>query len=243
MLILLWTACAAPTPSGPFSHSLWTQTLSTYVDSAGKVDYKGLQQHRDGIDAYLAKIAASSPRIHPERFPTRDDQLAYYLNAYNAYVIEGVINRPGLKSVNQSRWMLLSFFYLTQVTVGNKWMSLHYLENDIIRDGFGDPRIHFALNCDSVGCPRLPQEAFVPERLEQQLEAGTLEFCRDPSKVYVDGTMLMVSQIFEWYQGDFESAGGVVAFVRRYRPDLPADLSPGYIPYDWGLIAQEGREP
>ncbi len=243
MLLLLWTACAAPVPSGSFSHELWTQTLATFVDSKGRVDYKGLQQHRDGIDAYTAQVAASSPRLHPERFPRREDQLAYYLNAYNAYAIQGVIDRPGLQSVNQSRWMLFSFFYLTQVTVGQKWMSLHYLENDIIRNIFGDPRIHFALNCDSVGCPRLPQEAFEPDRLEQQLEAGTLEFCQDPEKVRVEGSSLKVSQIFEWYGGDFDTSGGVVAFILHYRPDLPPDLSLGYIPYDWALIAQEGRGP
>ncbi|HNH49250.1 MAG TPA: DUF547 domain-containing protein [Myxococcota bacterium] len=243
MLLLLWTACAAPTPTGPFSHVLWTETLAAYVDAKGRVDYKGLQEHREGIDAYVALVAASSPALHPERFPTRNEKLAYYLNAYNAYAIQGVIDRPGLKGVNQSRWMMFSFFYLTQVTVGQKWMSLHGLENDVIRSQFPDPYVHFALNCNSVGCPRLPQEAFVPERLPEQLEAAALEFCQDPGKVQVEGTLLKVSQIFEWYGSDFDTAGGVVAFIRNYRPDLPADLSLSYIPYDWTLIAQEGREP
>ncbi len=256
VLMLYLAACAAvPAPPiveipapGAFPHRRWTVVLERFVDDAGRVDYKGLQQDRIGIDGYTARIAAISPESHPELFPSRADQLAYWINAYNALAITGVIDRPGLQSVNASKIVLTDFFYLTRYPVGGKKYALATIENSIVRPGFNDPRTHFALNCDSVGCPRLPREAFEPARLDAQLDQYSREFVTDPAKVRVEdvpgkGRTIMISQIFEWYAGDFTGSGGPVGFINLHGGDVPTDLPVGYIPYDWSLIAQEGRGP
>lgn len=243
MIWLLWACQQSPRPApapGAFPHVQWTQILQKSVDTVGRVDYKGLQEHPEELRAYTALLAAYGPDNHPELFPDRTDQLAYWLNAYNANVIAGVVDWPGLISVGQDKITQTRFFYLSFYEIGGSYYSLHGLENDVIRAQFQDPRVHFALNCDSMGCPRLPQEAFVPERLEQQLDAAALEFVNNPQKVRVEGNTLYVSQIFEWYAGDFKE--GIEAFIRARR-ELPPGLTIAYIPYDWSLIAQEGRGP
>jgi hypothetical protein len=235
-----------PAP-GAFPHDAWTAILQKYVNAAGLVDYKGIQQDRTGIDAYTALLAQVSPESNPEIFPSSDDKLAYWINAYNANAITGVINRPGLTSVNENSVTLAKFFYTTKYKYGGKKYSLYAVENSIVRPQFQDPRVHFALNCDSGGCPRLPQEAFNSSTLQAQLEAATLEFVTNPAKVRVEGegadTKVMISQIFEWYADDFKAAGGAVAFINAHGGSVPLNAPVVFIPYDWSLIAQEGRGP
>jgi hypothetical protein len=165
--------------------------------------------------------------------------MAYYLNAYNALAITGVIDRPGLGSVHD---MPVRFFFFTRYQLGGDQLDLYRLENQVVRP-LGDPRIHFALNCQSVGCPKLPREAFHPERVEAQLDAATREFVSNPDKVRVEGNTVKASQIFEWYLDDFEGDGGLEGFLLKYGIDVPADASIEWIEYDWSLIAQEGRGP
>lgn len=239
------TAGAAPIVEKPapgaFPHALLSQVLGKYVNEEGKVDYKSLAGDRATLDAYLGFVAATSPKQDPSLFPTRQDQEAYWLNAYNGLAIRGVIDRPGIKSVQDN---LADFFYLTKYVMGGKKVSLYTLENKVVRPTFSDPRVHFALNCQSAGCPRLPQAAYDPKTLEAELDGYAREFCTTPAKVYVDaaGTVHM-SQIFEWYAKDFVAAGGQVAFCNAHGASLPVGGKLEFIPYDWALSAQEGRGP
>ncbi|MBM4369148.1 MAG: DUF547 domain-containing protein, partial [Deltaproteobacteria bacterium] len=217
------------------------RVLAKHVNAEGKVDYKGIAAERADLDLYVAYLAATSPDKHPDLFPTRDDQLAYYINAYNAFAISGVINRPGLTGVNDN---IVDFFYLTKYRMGGKKISLYDLENKVVRKRYNDARVHFALNCQSGGCPRLPAEIFDPKALDAQLEAMTREFVNNPAKVEQrDDGKVHVSQIFEWYADDFKSAGGPVAFINAHGGNVPADKEVAIIPYDWTLIAQDGRAP
>lgn len=233
---------AAPArAAGTFSHAALTQVLSRYVNAAGKVDYKGILADRATFDGYLAAVAADSPTSTPALFPTRNDRLAYYLNAYNALAVKGVLDRPGLRSVDAVK---VAFFGLTRYELGHEKLTLYGLENTIIRGQFQDPRVHFALNCQSAGCPRLPQVAFDPARLDAELDSAAREFCTDPHRVSVDAEgVAHLSQIFQWYAEDFASAGGAVAFVNAHGGHLPVDAKVTFTPYDWTLSAQPGRGP
>ncbi len=227
--------------AGAFPHEAFTEVLSKYVDTTGRVDYKGLLASRAALDGYVAYVGLVSPARNPDLFPTVSDSEAYYINGYNALAITGVIDRPGIKSVNDPG---LGFFVTTRYTVGGERINLHDLENRVIRPAFHDPRLHFALNCQSVGCPRLPQAAYDPQKLEAELEAGAREFCTNPTKVYVDSAGAWhISQLFEWYKDDFSSSGGVVAFIDAHGGTLPANAKVEFIPYDWTLSAQPGRSP
>ena len=230
----------APAP-GQFPNALLGEVLAARVDDAGLVDYKGIQEDRAGLDRYTSFVAAFSPADDPELFPSKNDKLAYYINAYNAYAITAVIDRPGLNTVIDDK---VDFFYFTRYRLGKDKLSLFTLENGVVRPEFSDPRVHFALNCQSAGCPRLPAEAFDAAGLDEQLDGLTHEFVTNPDKVRVaeDGA-LEISQIFEWYADDFAAAGGAVAFINLHGGGVPADATVRFIPYDWTLTAQDGRRP
>lgn len=230
----------AVTPGG-FPHAVFDSVVKKVVNERGRVDYKTLARDRADLQKFLVAVADVSPHTHPELFPTEKEKLAYWINAYNAYVLYAVTERPTMKSVNDDP---PNFFYFTKYKFGGEEISLYDLENKVVRKEFTEPRIHFALNCASAGCPELPPEAFTPERLEDQLARETRRFCAHPDKVRVDGNNVEISQIFEWYSDDFTASGGPLEFCKKWgRSDLPAadqaDLS--FIPHDWTLNAQTGR--
>ncbi len=228
-------------PADGFPYALLDRVLAKVVDDHGRVDYKTLAGDRADLERFLAAVAQVSPHSNPELFPAREDRLAYWLDAYDAYVLYAVTERPAMRSVNDDA---TSFFYFTRYSFGGEEISLYNLENEVVRGEFAEPRVHFALNCASVGCPRLPREAFVPARLEDQLGREAREFCVDPEKVRANGNTVEVSRIFDWYSDDFTADGGPVAFCRKWgRGDLPApDVAEvSFITYDWTLNAQAGR--
>ncbi|TVQ94722.1 MAG: DUF547 domain-containing protein [Deltaproteobacteria bacterium] len=231
----------AVAPAGePFSHEVFAEVLAASVDERGLIDYAGLQADRAKLDTYTATLAAESPASHPERFPTKDAELAYWINAYNALAITAVIDRPGLDRVIDNR---IDFFWRSRYPLGDLKVSLYHLENEIVRKHFDDPRIHFALNCQSAGCPKMRQEPFPAMGLDAVLDAETRAFLQDPRNVRVEGDTLHLSQIFQWYPKDFAAEGGAEAFVRARLDDLPKTSELAYIPYDWALISQPGRKP
>lgn len=229
-----------PPAAGAFPHEILDALLKEHVTPEGKVDYKGIQADRAELNRYLGYVAVVSPHSDPALFPTPQHALAYWINAYNALAVTGVIDRPGLVSVIDNQ---LDFFVETRYVLGGEKTNLYTLENGIVRKDFQDPRIHFALNCQSGGCPTLPDTVFPPGDLDAFLDAEAKEFCNNPGKVRVEGDKLFLSEIFKWYDKDFEAAGGAAEFVKRYRGDVPANATIEFIPYDWTLIAQPDRGP
>lgn len=235
-----------------FSHEAWGDVLQAFVDDQGLVDYAGLRDSDQQFRGYLAQIQQKGPANSPELFPDRDHQLAYYINAYNALVFEAVLaRRPDLDSVWGWTGTGLGFFVRTDVEVEGRRTHLKKLEDDVIRERFQDPRIHAALNCASRGCPRLPREAFLGAKLDEQLDAAMTEFVTDPSHVRVDAMARTValSQIFDWFREDFlayERGQGVpepslLTYINRYRPDerqIPPGFRVEFLDYDKSLNAQ-----
>lgn len=230
-----------------FSHDLWTRVLERYVDDRGMVDYVGLQADRAELDRYVENLGRISPENQPERFPTREHRLAYWINAYNALVFEGVLARgPEDESVWSGMVSGLTFFGLQKFTVGGRVMNLKSLEDDYIRKPFEDPRMHAALNCASIGCPRLPRRAFDAATLDADLDAAMAEFVADERNVSVDRDRKTVSlsKIFDWFEEDFVRYetevknnwdGTVLHYINRFRePDaaVPLDYRIRIRPYD-----------
>jgi hypothetical protein len=226
-----------------FPHEILGRVLERYV-SNGLVDYAALANHRGDLDLYIAHIERFSPDKTPALFPSDEDKLAYYLNAYNALVLFNVLENPTLTSLADAKF---DFFYRTTFVIGEETFNLYELENDIVRVRFPDPRIHFALNCASLGCPKLPGEPFVPGRLEEQLTRETTLFLSDPKNLRVEGDTLHLSQIFEFYPEDFTNAASakgvtgtenelLIAYINQNRTEkLPLNTKISYIPYDWTI--------
>jgi hypothetical protein len=215
-----------------FPHDDLDSFLGRVVDEAGMVDYAGAIHDQADLSRTVAHVAAVSPDSSPTRFASDDDRLAYWINTYNAWVVHAVLARYPIASVRDVRppWPLFflprlaGFFYLQRITVGGKEMSLLSLENDLILRRFPDPRIHFALNCASESCPRLPRRAFRGESLEEALEAEARRFIRDPRNLSVrpEEGVVHLSSIFDWYERDF------VAWLETHHPAAPATLR-GYV--------------
>jgi hypothetical protein len=224
----------------PFPFAAWDRLLKKNVDEKGRVDYNAVDKGE--LEKVFAAVAKSSPKRNPEQYPTVNAQKAYYLDAYNVIVWKNVISRlPKLKNVDSEK---VSFFYFTKFVVGGDEMNLYDLENKVVRPTFKDARVHFALNCASGGCPRLPREAFTPEKIEQQLTREARIFCNEARNVDFDAATkkLKLSHIFDWYKEDFgKDPAKVIGWINHYRAagaQLPEDAKIEYVDYDWTLNDQ-----
>ena len=234
LLLLLLTACSnLPSPvkatGDTYDDADWATVLKEFVDDRGRVDYRSLRERRAPLDRYVALLAVVGPTTRPGQFTTTNDRLAYWINAYNALVMFQVIERWPLKSVGDHK---KKFFYFTRFEVDGRNLSLYAIENDIVR-GFGEPRIHFALNCASLGCPALPREPFRAAALEAQLARETARFLGARPNAAREGEALVLSRILDWYSGDFEPDPG--AWVAQRVPRLAGYSSVRYRDYDWTL--------
>jgi len=235
----------APQRDGPvFDHSAFDALLGPYVDDDGLVDYLGLGRRQADLDRYLASLAAA-----PFEELGRDEKLALWIDAYNAFTLKLILEHYPLKSIRDipsaERWDRVRW------NVAGVEYSLNQIEHEQIRPKFREPRIHFALVCAAVSCPPLRREAYVGAQLDEQLEDQA-------RRVHADGRFLRyaggagrieLTSLYEWYGGDFEQiAGSVVDYAARYRPDLAADLetgrrpTPRFIDYDWSLNRQPAED-
>jgi hypothetical protein len=165
----------------------------------------------------------------------KPQQLAFYVNAYNAWILHEALGKYPTKSVKDA---LFTFFTGKRITVAGQQMSFNALEKDTIRSKFNDPRVHFALNCASRSCPPLNRTAFSGDKLDGQFEALAKGYVNSDRGVRFDAASKSaeLSKIFDWYKDDFKAEGGAVAFINKRRASaLPADAKISYQEYDWGL--------
>jgi len=232
----LISASAAAEPAPVYQH--WREVLARHVNERGEVDFRAVAADKD-LDAFLDDVARVSPRSAPQSFPDRQAELAYYLNAYNALSMFNVIDSGFPKSLGAARRVV--FFGVKRFTVGGERMSLYTLENDVIRP-LGDERVHFALNCMSVSCPRLPREPFLPAQLDQTLEQKAREFFAERRNLEVlpERKLVRVSSILKFYREDFlAKSPTLIAYINRYaKSAIPEDYAVEFIPYDWSVNDQ-----
>lgn len=244
------TPSAEPSPSGEASpapavslHAPFDSLLKAHVKD-GVVGYKGLKTEEAALDAYLAALDRTDPVSLK-----REEQLALWINAYNAFTLKLILRRyPGIASIKDipDRWELEDW------SVGGKRYSLDHIEHKILRK-MGDPRVHFAIVCASKSCPDLAAEAYVPERLEAQLDAAARHFLADPNKGFRaemkkglfggKKPTARLSKILDWFGEDFgKMEGDRLSWIRPYLPTegqgfLKAHPDPTleYLDYDWSL--------
>ena len=180
--------------------------------------------------------ATTSPESHPDRFPTREHELAYWINAYNAFTLRGVIDAYPIASVKDA-FVSQRLFQPPDLCRWGREMTLDHIENKIIRPTYQEPRIHFAVNCAALSCPQLDNRAFTAPDLDARLEQGLTRFAQDPNHVRLQGKQLYLSKILDWYGEDFtawfppdrpnpENMPTIVNYLRPYLlPDLAAGLT------------------
>jgi hypothetical protein len=241
-------AGAAASSSQAVDHSVWDRLLKTYVkpggDGMNRVDYAAFKSggHR-GLKLYIGRLETINPRALD-----RAEQFALLANLYNAKTIDIVLDHYPVKSIKDISLGggLFSAFtggpWKAKVTrLGGVELSLDDIEHGILRPIFKDPRVHYAVNCASVGCPNIGTEAFTSSKLNQQLDAAARAFVNHPRGATVQGATAAVSSIYTWFKADFGGEDrAVVAHLLKYAsPALAEKLravsSISYQAYDWGL--------
>jgi hypothetical protein len=234
--ILIASAGASGQPLEPYGP--WARVLEKHVNERGEVDFRAVAGERD-LDSFLGYVARVSPRSTPASFPGREDRLAYYLNAYNALSMFNVIDSGFPRHLGALRRFV--FFAVKRFAVGGERLSLYALENDVIRP-LGDERAHFALNCMSVGCPRLPREPLRPERLDQTLDELAKAFFAEARNLQVlpARRRVRVSSILKFYREDFlAKSPTLIDYINRYAQHaIPEDYEVEFIDYDWTVNDQ-----
>jgi len=245
LLVLLWIAPAPVMAASSFDHAPLDRTLKKYVDDHGRVDYNGIAGDA-GFKGYMTALRSAEP----EKM-THDEQLAFWINAYNAVVIDKVIRWRPEKSVRETvipgLWTSTRFFTTREHVVAGRQMSPDDIENDILRKQFRDPRIHFAIICASSGCPELPRFAYTGENVQSKLEEVTRDYLNSGrgTRIDVEKNTLYLSKIFSWFTADFEArSGSVLKFIEPYldrqkQEFLRQGPKISYLPYNWALNAQE----
>jgi hypothetical protein len=217
-------------------HNGYDTLLQKYVVGVG-VNYSGWVANREDVGA-LRRYVTELTALDPETW-TSDEQLAYWLNLYNAVTVRLILDNYPLDSIKDlGGFMKKSPWKRELVSVAGRDLSLNDIENEIIRPIFQDPRIHFALNCASVGCPPLNAGAYFPASLSEQLDTACRGALNGEQWVRVEGNQVFLTKIFDWYADDFKQDGGsVLGFISGYRD---TDLEEGkvdvkFMDYDWSL--------
>ena len=215
-----------PPPALP-EHSLFDALLRQYVSSSGKVNYKGLKSNQAKLDAYLETLEKNPP----QNSWSRNEKLAYWINAYNAYTLKLIVDNYPLSSITKLHggkpWDV------KWIKLGDKTYSLNNIENDIIRPRFKEARIHFAVNCAAKSCPPLLNRAWTAGNLNRYLEQQTKNFINNNKYNSISANAVKVSKIFDWYEGDF---GNLVDYLNKYsNTKIDAGTKVEFVEYDWGL--------
>ena len=214
------------------SHSSWDALLSRHVTSEGKVNYDGFKSDIAKLDAYLNLIGNNEAKPGW----TQAEKKAFWLNTYNAWTIKLVLERypvNSIKDVSAKPWDKRF------IKVGANTLTLNDIENKIIRRQFKDARIHFAVNCAAISCPKLRNKAFTVLNVEKELDRLTKAFFKS-SNVKLDEKSAELSKIFEWYADDFiQESESVLKFVAQYSEmKFHPKVKVSYLEYNWKLNKQ-----
>lgn len=233
---------------GQIDHGSWNGLLKKYVDESGAVDYLSWHasaEDSQALDQYISGLSFASLK----KPAAIEDQKAYWINAYNAVTIKGILQEYPTTSIRNhtSETGGYNLWKNLLLNVGGHQVSLDSMEHKILRP-MGDPRIHFAIVCASKGCPRLLNQAYVGQSLEQQLKVNTTHFFSVAQNFQYDAAnrVFKLSSIMEWFGSDFGAdQAAQLAAISPYLPTAQAQAAAranavrvSYLDYSWDLNAQ-----
>jgi hypothetical protein len=228
-VLAVMTSMTTPNATTP-DHGLWEAVLQRYVSETGEVDYKKLTSNERALNAYLEELASHPPMDSW----SRDEKLAYWINAYNAFTVKLIVDNYPVKSIRDlhdgNPWDV------KWIELGKQTYSLNQIEHDIIRPRYDEPRIHFAVNCAAQSCPPLLNHAWTAGNLEQYLEQQTRAFINNEQYNKINAKSLKLSQIFNWYGEDFDP---LKSFVKQYTDvAVTPNAKVEFRDYNWALNAK-----
>jgi len=249
------TDSAAPQATAQtFNYQDYADVLETYVNDQGLVDYSGLQTNREQLDRFNKSLGGVTPQTYSSW--TETEQIAFLINAYNAFTLQSIIDHNPLK---ESIKDISGVWNRREFSLAGETITLDNIEHDLLRKNFNEPRIHVALVCAAISCPILRNEPYLPTTLDAQLSAQTARFAASPQGFSLDRKeqKVYLSSIFKWYGQDFEQTYGIEdkfkgnslqqAVLNYLNPTLDPgsqmfleqeDYHVKYLDYDWSLNKQ-----
>lgn len=212
------------------THALWDVLLKKHVSVDGHVNYEGFKVDSKNLTLYLRTLETSTPN---DKW-SKEEKMAYWINAYNAFTIKLIVdNYPvkSIKDINKGEPWKLDF-----IKIGGKSYTLDYIENQILRPVFKDPRIHFAINCASVSCPPLHNRAIMANNLNTQLDRLATNFINS-ERNKITANSVQLSSIFNWFSDDFKAeSGSVINYINKYsKIKVSNKANVTYLDYNWNL--------
>lgn len=217
----------------PVTHELWDSLVHEHVTESGLVDYEGFIADSNRLNQYLDLLS----RHHPnDEHWSRDERLAYWINAYNAFTVKLIVDHypvESIKDIKNGIPFVNTVWDIKFIKIEGREYDLNNIEHGIIRPKFDEPRIHMAVNCAAISCPKLQNEAYTAEKLDAQLDQASREFLSNEDKNVITPDQLKLSKIFSWYRGDFDS---VIEFVDQHtETDIKENPEVEYLDYNWAL--------
>lgn len=219
----------------PLNHNQWTNMLQKHVNDDGFVNYKGFIKDSLQFNKYLETLINNRPTDNW----SKNAQLAYWINVYNAFTIKIVVDNYPVKSIKDIKKgipFVNSVWDVKFIPFKNGMMDLNEVEHGILRKQFNEPRIHFAINCASFSCPQLLNEAYTSENLEAQLTKMSKAFLADENRNVISSNKVQLSKIFSWFKGDFVKDQTLTEFLNQYAPvKISNEAKIEHLPYNWEL--------
>ena len=256
LLVLVSRSFDAGSTATPTRFASYAELLAAVVHGA-RVDYQALADGRAGLDDIAGELAAVSSEAEQAMPP--HDRMAFWINAYNLFTLRVIVDHYPIRGSWFSLAPRNSIRQIDGVWTSLTWraagrsLTLDHIEHEILRPLFKEPRVHFAINCASVGCPPLNREPYVAARLDAQLDEAARRYLASPSGLQISGDKLKVSSILKWYGEDFGTPRdtAVLAVIERFGPPAAAALAASgrakleFLDYDWSLndTASAPQEP
>lgn len=233
VLFLFFSSLLIFSTHSQVSHAKWDALLKNNVSKSGTVNYKGFKTDQAKLTAYLLDLESNVPSASW----SKNETMAYWINAYNAYTVQLMVKNYPLKSIMDLKCNGKSAWDYKWIKIGSETLSLNDIEHVKLRKKYKDARIHFAVNCASFSCPILLNTAYAANKLEAQLEVQAILFINDPKRNQISASSAKVSQLFEWYQDDFTTEGKtVIDYLNKYaKTKIKAGTNIGYMNYNWNL--------
>lgn len=244
VIVLCFTACLTGAPSiqstaEPVDHKGWDELLRKHVDDTGMVDYTGMAKDSNKLTAYLALLSKNGPN---KKKWTKDQQMAYWINAYNAFTVKLILDHypvASIKDIKNGIPFVSTVWDIKFFEIAGKEFDLNNIEHGILRK-MDDPRIHFALVCASLSCPKLQPFAYRADQLDAQLTEAATEFFNEPFRNEISQNKVQLSKLLDWYWGDFkdkyETRIDLINTYSKVKVDPATEIT--YLEYNWNINDQ-----
>ena len=238
LIVSFFTAVSSFAQKAP-SHQQWDKLLKKHVNEAGMVNYKGFQKDKTEFDAYLKTLSDNAP----QKSWSQKDQIAYWINAYNAFTVSLILQKYPVKSIKDiggSIYKINTAWDIKFIKIGGEKYDLNNIEHKMLRKKFEEPRMHFAIVCASLSCAKLRREAYTGDKLDDQLEDQSKDFLNDKSKNNITAEKAQLSKYFSWYKGDFTKNGSLTDYINKYsKTKITGNTKISSLDYNWSLNEQK----